>query len=64
MTNRVFYTIEKVELPLPNPLEKHTANSKWQYCNCETCQRKRMFLDSLPGQKIDYNTFRHKGENY
>jgi len=51
-------------VPVPNPLEKHTADSKWQFCNCETCQRKRMYLDSLPGPKIDYATFRHKDERY
>ena len=56
--------ILKIEQPLPNPLEKHTAESRWQFCNCETCQRKRVTLDSMPGEKINYATFRHKGENY
>ena len=64
MTNQTVGFIPKVELELPLPVEKHTGTSRWQYCNCETCQRKRMFLDSLPGQKIDYKTFRHRGENY
>lgn len=59
-----FDVLEKVEQTLPNPLEKHTADSKWQYCNCETCQRKRLTLDALPGKKIDYATFRHVGEKY
>jgi len=64
MTKNGFYVIPKVEPTLPNPIEKHTAESRWQYCNCKTCQSKRIFLDALPGQKIDYNTFRHRGENY
>ena len=39
-------------------LEQHVAESKWQYCNCQTCQEKRFKLDSMPGKKIDYGTFR------
>jgi hypothetical protein len=46
------------------PLEKHMAESKWQFCNCQTCQEKRFKLDSMPGKKIDYSTFRLPGENY
>ena len=46
------------------PLEKHTAESKWQFCNCKTCQDKRRFLDGLPGERIDYATFRHRDEKY
>jgi hypothetical protein len=46
------------------PLEKHVAESKWQYCMCRSCQYKRNYLDSLPGKKIDYNTFRNRDENY
>jgi hypothetical protein len=46
------------------PFEKHVAESRWQYCCCQSCQDKRFFLDSLPGPPIDYNTLRHKGENY
>jgi hypothetical protein len=61
---KTFYILEKVEQTLPNPLEKHTADSKWQFCNCGTCQRKRLALNALPGKKIDYATFRHVGENY
>ena len=45
-----------------NPIETHTADSKWQYCNCRTCQRHRAFLDSLPGPKIDYDKLRLKDE--
>lgn len=49
---------------LPKPLEQHTAESKWQFCNCETCQRKRQTIDALPGQKLNYSTYRHKDEKY
>ena len=43
---------------VPNPLEEHTANSRWQTCNCLTCQRKRKMMDSLPGEKIDWTQFK------
>lgn len=56
--------IEKLNPSLPNPLEKHTAGSTWQTCNCETCQRKRQTIDALPGTKLDYRTYRHKDEKY
>lgn len=46
------------------PLEKHTADSKWQFCNCRFCQDKRFILDSLPGTPIDYQTYRRKDEKY
>ena len=46
------------------PLEPHTAESKWQFCCCQTCQEKRFKLDNMAGPKIDYTTFRLKGENY
>jgi oligoribonuclease (3'-5' exoribonuclease) len=46
------------------PLEKHVAESKWQFCNCQSCQDRRFLLDSLPGTKIDYATYRHKDEKY
>ena len=45
-------------------LEKHTADSKWQFCNCKSCQDKRFLLDSLPGKPINYKTFRLKDEDY
>jgi hypothetical protein len=54
----------EVEEVLPNAIELHVADSKWQFCNCCTCQRKRKFLDGLPGAKIDYNIFRLAGERY
>jgi hypothetical protein len=56
----IVMTEEEFELPI----EKHTADSKWQFCKCKTCQRKRKYLDSLPGTPIDYATFRHKDERY
>ena len=46
------------------PMEKHVAESKWQFCNCKSCQDKRFLLDSLPGKPIDYATFRLKDERY
>lgn len=46
------------------PFEKHTAESRWQFCNCLTCQNKRILLDSLPGPKIDFTKFRLKDEDY
>jgi hypothetical protein len=46
------------------PLETHTAESKWQFCNCTTCQDHRFFLDSRSPDPIDYTKFRLKGENY
>jgi hypothetical protein len=45
-------------------LEKHTAESKWQFCMCGSCREKRRLLDMLPGKAIDYSTFRHKDEKY
>jgi hypothetical protein len=52
------------DLPYILPFEKHTADSKWQFCNCQSCQEIRFRLDSMPGPKIDYNTYRHKDEPY
>jgi len=46
------------------PFEPHTADSKWQFCNCQSCQEKRVRLDRMPGPKIDYATFRNKDEKY
>jgi len=61
--DRKIGTLAKAE---PNylPKEKHTADSKWQFCNCESCQDKRFLLDSMPGKPIDYATFRLKDERY
>ena len=46
------------------PFEKHVAESKWQFCNCLSCQNKRATIDALPGKPIDYNVYHHKDEKY
>jgi len=46
------------------PFEPHVAESKWQFCNCLSCQNKRATIDALPGKPIDYNVYRHKDEKY
>ncbi len=46
------------------PIEKHTAESKWQFCNCQGCQEKRARLDRLPGPRVDFATFRNRDEKY
>ena len=56
--------IVKIEQSLVYPLEKHTADSKWQFCNCRSCQEIRGRLDSMSGPKIDYATYRHRDERY
>lgn len=57
--------IEKQGATLPNPLEVHTADSKWQFCNCESCQRRRMLIDATPGKKLDFATYRsNRDEKY
>lgn len=63
MDTKVFHVIARPPEQF-EPFEKHVAESKWQFCKCETCQRKRKFLDSLPGDRIDYATFRLKDEKY
>jgi hypothetical protein len=56
---------EKQGATLPNPLEVHTGESRWQFCNCESCQRRRMLIDSMPGKKVDFATYRsNKDEKY
>jgi len=59
-----FPQIERQQATLPNPKEKHTADSKWQFCNCQSCQEIRMRIDSMPGVKFDYATYRHRDEKY
>lgn len=56
--------IEKQGNTLPNPLEVHTADSKWQSCNCTSCQERRKLIDSCPGTPLDYKTYRKKDEKY
>lgn len=47
------------------PLEVHTAESKWQFCRCASCQDKRQLILSAPSEKpIDFATYRRKDEKY
>lgn len=46
------------------PLEVHTCDSKWQFCNCKSCQEYRFLIESMPGKPIDFATYRHKDEKY
>jgi len=46
-------------------LEEHTAESKWQYCNCKTCRNKRRKLERMPpGTPINWDKIRLKDERY
>ena len=56
--------IEREATTLLNTLEIHMADSKWQFCNCESCQRRRKLIDDTSGTKIDYTTYRKKDEKY
>jgi hypothetical protein len=40
------------------PFEKHVAESKWQFCNCQTCQDHRFYLQARSEKTIDFSTFR------
>jgi len=57
-------TIGKNEEVFPNPLEPHTAESKWQFCNCRSCQGKRALILSMPGKEIDFAKYRRSDERY
>jgi len=46
------------------PFEPHVAESKWQFCNCLSCQNKRATIDALPGKPIDYTKYRRNDEKY
>ncbi len=46
------------------PLEVHTADSKWQFCCCKSCQDYRFLIESQPGSPINFKTYRHKDEPY
>lgn len=46
------------------PLEVHTADSKWQFCMCKSCQDYRFLIESQPGGPINFKTYRHKDEPY
>jgi len=55
--HRVPY-FEGAEEVFANPVTEHIAESRWQTCDCKTCQRKRATYDSLPGKKIDWERHR------
>lgn len=44
--------------------EPHTADSRWQFCGCRSCQEFRFLIESQPGSAIDFRTYRHKDEKY
>lgn len=46
----------------PNPLQEHLAESRWQSCDCLTCQTKRHTYDTLPGKKIDWERYRRSAD--
>lgn len=46
------------------PFEAHVAESKWQYCRCQSCQEKRFTMERLPGIKINFDALRLPGERY
>ena len=59
--------MERIKVPgiaYKEPFERHIAESKWQFCNCQTCQETRDRLDKAPGTKINYETYRRKDERY
>jgi len=33
---------------------EHVAESRWQTCDCQSCQEKRFLLEQLPGEKIKW----------
>ncbi len=43
------------------PLEEHRAESRWQFCNCRSCQEYRFLIESQPGSPIDFKTYRKEG---
>lgn len=57
-------TVAKTGEPLPNPIEPHVAESKWQFCNCRSCQEKRALILSMPGKEIDFAKYRRSDERY
>ena len=52
------------EETFPNPIEVHTAESRWQSCNCRSCQGKRALILSMPGKEIDFAKYRRSDERY
>jgi hypothetical protein len=45
-------------------IEEHTADSKWQYCMCRSCQDRRETIEKIPGPPINWDTLRLKDERY
>ncbi len=56
----VGYFIRDIELP--NPVEEHLGTSRWQTCNCQTCQEKRIKYDSMPGKQIDWERYKRSSD--
>ena len=50
--------------PPKESITEHTADSRWQYCMCRTCQQKRWKLDHMAGPPINYDKLRLKDEHY
>ena len=47
-----------------NPIEPHTSESRWQTCNCKSCQSKRALILRMPGKDIDFAKYRRSDEKY
>jgi hypothetical protein len=46
-------------------IEEHVAESKWQFCNCQTCQEKRCRVErASPGTPFKFETYRRSDEKY
>lgn len=56
------HVIDKSEQELPNPVTEHVAESRWQSCDCKTCQRKRLMLDGMPGKRFDWYRYRKNSD--
>jgi len=46
------------------PFQVHVAESKWQFCNCKSCQDYRFLIECQPGKPVDFKTYRKKDEKY
>jgi len=53
---------ERSEDFLQRPFQEHVAESRWQTCGCETCQRKRHTYDMLPGKPIDWDRYKKSSD--
>ena len=47
------YVDPKIEY---KPFEEHQAESRWQTCNCQTCQEKRAMLEGIRGEPLPWQT--------